>query len=391
MKRIVYLVLAGLISIQAPVAVFAKDGCGEADLNSAIDSGCKLQILSPDTVELSADQIANLGIKLGAMTKVDEIPVLSASARVIVPPDQERIISTAVSGLVSRILVAEGDTVKQGQLLAQLNSPELLALQRDYLKQVSEWHLAEAVYRRDRTLQQEGIIPQSRWEETRSRYQVAKSQAQEAKQLLLSAGMSESELTQLLATRRLNSQLAVSAPIAGIVLERRSVPGERLAASELLFRIADLKQLWLQLAIPQDRVDEIKQGDKVKVDDTGLMAEIVLLGQQVDQQSQSVMVRALIQGPQSELRPGQTVNTQVVKTAGANIFKVPQPAVVNSEGHDFIFIRVESGFKVQTIEVQGRQDGVVYIGGDHLNGSETIALQGAAALKALWLESGSAE
>lgn len=381
MKRIVILLLISLCSIMAPVKAIAENDCTE----SANGTPC-VSNETPVRIELTRDQIDNLGIKLGTMEIAEEIPLMNASGRVIVPPDRERIISTSVDGLLSRIHVAEGDSVTQGQLLAQINSPELLALQREYLKNASELHLAEAVYQRDRKLQQEGIIPQRRWEETRSRHQLAKSHTQETKQLLLIAGMSEAGVAQLQTTKRLNSQLDVTAPTTGTILERMAGTGERLASNTPLFRIADLEQLWLELAVPQDRIAEITVGDRVRVENTTVLADITVLGSNVDNQTQTVLARAVITAPQSELRPGQTVNTQVVKVPGDTVFKIPQSALVQSEGRNFVFIQTEKGFNVQTVEVEGRQDDFVFVSGA-FDAREIIVVRGAAALKAKWLDS----
>lgn len=389
MKRIVCLVWAGLFLLQAAVYSRAEDVCEEG-ADSVPGSHCSTPVSALASLIVSGEQIANLGIKLAALEKTDEIPLLTASARVIVPPENERIVSTTVMGLLSRNLIAEGDNVQEGQLLAQLNSPELLALQRDYLKRASEAQLAEAVYRRDRQLQQEGIIPESRWEETRSRFKVANAKALEAKQMLLIAGMTEAEVKQLLSTRRLNSLLEISAPISGTVLQSSAVVGQRLSANAPLFRIANIERLWLELAIAQDRIGVLAVGDKVKVVDTAAEAEIILLGRHVEEQTQTILARAVVKEPQTALRPGQTVNTQVVKRIDKAAFKLPQSALVQSEGKDHVFVRTEQGFEVRPVEVLGRHQNDVIVTGT-LIGSETIAVRGAAALKAHWLEAGGDE
>ncbi|MBE0434294.1 MAG: efflux RND transporter periplasmic adaptor subunit [Methylomicrobium sp.] len=389
MKRILLSVWAGLFVLQASNNSWAANACEDVGADTAHENHCS-PVSAQAVLELSDEQIANLDIKLAALEKADEIPLLTASARVIVPPENEQIVSTTVAGMVSRIHVADGDAVQQGQVLAQLNSPELLALQRDYLKLASEAQLAEAVYRRDRKLQQEGIIPQSRWEETLSRFNVAKAKSQEVKQMLLITGMTETETGQLLASRKLNSLLEISAPIGGTILQRSASIGERLTANAPLFRIANLEQLWLELSVAQDRIDVLTVGDKVKVAGTEAIAEIVLLGRHVDKQTQSVLARAVLVEPQAKLRPGQTVNALAIKRIETAAFKLPQSVLAQSEGRNYVFVRTGQGFDVKPVEVIGRHEDAVFIVGE-LDGSETVAVRGAAVLKALWLESGSAE
>lgn len=338
-------------------------------------------------IVITDEQIESLGIATTLSEAATEIPRLTVSAQVVVPPDRERVVDTPVGGLVSRILVAEGDTVAAGQLLAQLNSPELLALQREYLKNASELQLAETVYRRDRQLQQEGIIPQSRWEENRSRYEIAKSHTQEARQLLSIAGMSEAEIEKLRRGRRLNGLLALTAPIGGTVLERTAAVGQRLASNASLFRLADIGRLWLELAIPQDRIDEIVVGDRVRIANKSVYGDIVLLGQSVDRQTQSVMARAEVQGPSSELRPGQTVTAQIVRMMSEPVYRLPQSVLVKTEGRDYVFVRSDDGFVAQAVRLVGRQEDTVFVAG-LTDAERPIVVRGTAALKAKWLETG---
>ena len=101
-------------------------------------------------VIITEEQYTNLGIVVGPLESVKAVPVLYAPGRVIIPPEKDYIVSAAQAGLITKFNAAIGDRVAQGQVLAIINSPELLALQRQYLKAASELQLADAVYRRDK-------------------------------------------------------------------------------------------------------------------------------------------------------------------------------------------------------------------------------------------------
>ena len=134
--------------------------------------GC-LGMFSPmasaeNTVQLSKDQLDNLGIAVGKLEFVKQIPLLNAPAKVVVPTTQEYIVSASQVGLVSKLIATKGDQVKKGDLLAQLNSPDLLSMQRSYLKAVNELQLGSLAYQRDKKLVGEGVIADRRWQETQS-------------------------------------------------------------------------------------------------------------------------------------------------------------------------------------------------------------------------------
>ncbi|MDD5578053.1 MAG: efflux RND transporter periplasmic adaptor subunit [Methylobacter sp.] len=360
---------------------------------------------SENVIRIPQAYLENLGVKLGKPEPVKQIPVLYAPAKVVIPPTQEFIVSASQAGLINKLNVAIGDKVKKGQVLAQLNSPELLSLQRLYLKADSELQLGLLSYQRDKKLLEEGVIADRRWQETRSQYNAFVSEANEHRQLLEIAGMSDSDIRHLTRTRKLTSQLNVYAPISGVVIDRMAVAGTRIDILAPLYRIANLDELWLEINIPQERIGNIKIGDQVLIESmagmqaleqrkeqplTSVKAEISLLGQSVNPENQTILARAIIKGEQTAVKAGQRINTQIIHTSDKAVFKIPNAAIAQNEGKAFIFIRNPQGFLVHSITVIGKQDDESIIS-DEFTGNEEIAVKGAVALKANWLGLGGNE
>ncbi len=346
---------------------------------------------SENVIQISQENMDNLGVKLGKPEAVSQIPLLSAPAKVVIPPTQEYIVSAAQAGIIDQLNVAIGDKVAKGQILAQLNSPDLLTLQREYLKADSAQHASLVNYNRDKKLLEEGAIADRRWQETSSQYNSAVSETDEHRQLLEIAGMTSGEVGQLAKTHRLSRQLNVRAPITGVIMERLAVAGTHIDMMAPLYRIANLDELWLEMSIPQERMDNIKIGDQVVVENSEVSAKITLLGQSVNPENQTVLARAIVktQNPES-LRPGQRLNTRIIQAGDKAAFKVPNAAIAWNEGKAFIFIRSSQGFSVTPIAVIGKQDNASIINGE-FTGDEEIAVNGAVALKANWLGLGSDE
>lgn len=345
-------------------------------------------------IQISQESIVNLGVTLSRLEPVTQVPVLSAPAKVVIPPTQEYVVSASQAGIIDKLNVAIGDNVVKGQILAQLNSPDLLTLQREYLKADTAQHTALINFNRDKKLLEEGVIPNRRWQETSSQYHSAVSEADEHKQLLEIAGMTSGEVDQLAKTHRLTRQLNVRAPIAAVVMERAAVAGTHIDMMAPLYRIANLDELWLEINIPQERMDNIKIGDRVEVENSEVRAKITLLGQSVNSENQTMLARAIVEnvprGREASLRPGQRLNTRIIQSSDKAAFKVPNTAIAQNEGKAFIFIRNQQGFSVTPIAVLGKQNDESIISGE-LTGNEEIAVQGAVALKANWLGLGSDE
>ena len=362
------------------------------------------QVFADNKIHISQDYFNNLGVILGKLTPVKQIPILTAPAKVVIPPTQEYIVSASQAGLITKLNAALGDKVKKGDVLAQLNSPDLLSMQRLYLKAVSEMQLGSFSYQRDKKLAEEGVIAERRWQETSSLYNAFVSEVNEHKQLLEIAGMTDGEINRLTKTRQLSSLLNVHAPISGVVMDRMAVAGERMDILAPLYRIANLDELWLEINIPPEHIGSIKIGDQVLVENSPVSAKITLLGQSVNPENQTLLARAVIvplvpklelgnqryRDQQPALRAGQSINTQIIQPSETAAFKVPNTAIAQNEGKYFIFIRNRDGFTVSPVTVIGKQGEESIISGD-LSGNEDIAVKGAVALKANWLGLGSAE
>lgn len=341
-------------------------------------------------IQLSQQQIDNLGIKIGKLEPASHIPLFTAPAKVVVPPAHEFIVSTSQAGLVVKMNASVGDKVAKGEVLGLVNSPDLLTLQGNYLKAVGALKLASATYNRDKKLRKEGVISGRNEQETFSRYTAAVVEVNQAKQLLQLAGLTASDVKQLDSTGRLVSQITIRSPITGRVIERMAVSGTHVDPMSPLYRIANLDELWLEINIPQEHINDVKIGNPVQVENGLADAEIKVLGQSVNPENQAVLARAVIKDNQSSVRVGQKVTIQVIQATDTETYKLPDAAIAHNEGKTYVFIRDKEGFKVSQVNILGKQAGGSVITGD-FSGNEDIAIDNAAALKANWLGLGSGE
>jgi cobalt-zinc-cadmium efflux system membrane fusion protein len=345
----------------------------------------------PEIIKISKTQLSNLDIKTSKLEPVNQIPLLYAPAKVTVPPTKEFLISASQSGLVSKLNVAIGDQIEQGQILATLMSPELLTLQRQFLKANSDRRLAKTSIDRDKKLLVEGVISDRRWQETQANYAGFRSIANEAKQLLEIAGISKIDIKKLANTRKLSSQLNIRSPISGVVLERSVVAGERVDMLAPLYRIANLDTLWLDINVPQEQIEKLTLGDKVIINKSSVTATINLLGRSVDSKNQTILARAVINGKSPNVRIGQTVTTQIIQSSDKPAFKIPNAGIAQIEGEYHIFIRNSEGFEAKEVNLIGKESSFSIISSDALTGQEEVAINGGVTLKANLLGLGSTE
>ena len=335
-------------------------------------------------IKITQEQIDNLKIQTGGLTPSRLVPLLYAPAKVVVPANHELLVNSAQPGLITQLLANIGDRVEKGQVLAVINSPELVNLQREFLTASNELSLSDQEYERDQKLLSEGVIADRRWHETETIHAGKSAQYDTVRQLLSIAGMTPAEIKTLSQTRKLSSQLNIHAPIGGVVLERMATLGARLDMQAPIYRIADISELWLEINIPQERLNLVRIGDQVQVENTPITAKVRLLGQSVNRDNQTVTARAVIDGRQDLLRTGQNVNVQLMQSSTQTNFKVDNTAISQNDGRNYIFVRNAEGFAVTEVKIIGKQDADSLVSAP-LTGNEQIAVKGAVALKANWL------
>lgn len=337
-----------------------------------------------DLIPLAPEQQKAFGIALATPQAAGETLTRRYPAKVTVPNPQMRVVSAPQSGVLSALLVAEGEQVAAGQVLAEIRSPELVDTQSQYLESVTRLDLAESELKRDQMLHREGVIAERRLLETQAKQRELATQVEQRRQLLALAGLSAEAIDTLTRTRELTSVLPVQAPIAGVVLEQMVSTGQAVAAAAPLYRVAELRPLWVEVHVPVDRVEALTVGGRVLLPAIGTHGEIITIGRMVHEEDQGVLVRAEVTQGTERLRPGQFVEVQLTRAADETGWRVPASALVRHAGAAYLFAARTGGFAAVPVTVLGEEEKSVVVAGA-LGQEDQVAVSGVVALKAAWL------
>ncbi len=186
---------------------------------------------------------------------------------------------------------------------------------------------------RDRKLHNEGVIAERRLLESQSNQRELSTMVDQRRQLLQLSGFSAADIDALTQSRQLSSSLPVHTPIGGVVLEQMVSTGQSVAAASPLYRVAELKPLWVEVHVPVESLGGLRLGAPVVLPTLGIEGQIITIGRMVHSEDQGVLVRAEIQTGTEKLRPGQFVEVQLsaAPTEGGS-WRVPSAAVVRYAG-----------------------------------------------------------
>lgn len=329
-----------------------------------------------EEILLNPAQVKALGIETVAVGERDNAKLATLPAQVLVPNHQLRVIAAPISGMIDMLAVAPGDSVRKGQVLAHLASPQALELQRDAIQASSQAALQQQNLQRDEQLFAEGLIAESRLQATRAAASQAAAQVSERRQGLALAGI---------APGKLGGFLALTAAIDGVVLEQGAQLGERVEAATPIYRIGRLSPLWLEIQAPVALAATLRLGMAVGMPSVGSSGKLISIGRAVDAGSQTVLLRALVTKGAEQLRPGQVTEVEILGLS-AKGKRLPASAVVRHDNKPLAFVQTagddrSSRFEPRQIRLISQSSDTVVV--DGINPGERIANKGVSALKAM--------
>jgi membrane fusion protein, heavy metal efflux system len=275
------------------------------------------------------------GIRTATIAHRDVVPELRVVGTVTFDPERVAAVGTRIRGLVRKLAKIEGDAVKEGDLLAEIESAELGEAQAKVATIEAHRKAAELNAKRERDLFQRKLS-------TAREAEVAAAKLAEQSALLTAARQKVRALGGN-AGGGLGTYL-LRAPISGTVVERHVSAGQSVEGNLIAYRVADLDHLWIELAVFERRVDAIRKGDVVEIrplahPDRVIEGSVAYVADALDPASRTAAVRVKIDNSKRHLRPGQSV-TASIRASGPtrNALVAPTSAVTWVDGKPTLFV-----------------------------------------------------
>ena len=151
----------------------------------------------------------------------------------------------------------------------------------------------------------------------------------------------------------------VAAPIAGVVLARHAMVGDVAGEGAVLFEIADLSTLWVDLHVFGSDANHIRPGGAVTVtrlgDGASAQTTIERVLPDTATASQSTVARAALRNADGLWRPGAAVRARITVDRQPAARVVPVTALQVLEGRDVVFVREGDVFEARPVQL-GKRD-----------------------------------
>lgn len=333
---------------------------------------------------VTEQQMAAMNIQTEALRRDAAPVVISLPAQVTVPAHRQQIVSAPMAGLAVELYVQPNQAVKQGAALLRIVVPELGPLQLQLMQANTRAMLARQAAQREQALFKEGIIAQRRMQEAQAALADAEAALRQAKAALHLAGVAAGAIDRVAASGQLQDSVTLRAAKAGIVTNIEVKPGQRVEPANALMHVAQTDRLALEIQAPAANVTAWPVGGKLQLQGRSGTATIVSVSPTVIAGSQTVAIRAELDGAAAALRPGEFVTVQLPLGADAASWDLPLAALVHEGKQAYVFVRGAGGFEARPVKVVGSAGQRVRVRGA-LKDGEPVAVAGAVALKGSWL------
>ncbi len=339
------------------------------------DPGCKLHLRRIQFPSIAAADKA--GIDIGLVDRGPVVESITATGQVIYDPTRVAHLASRAGGTAWRVDKNTGDRVKQGDVLALVDTVEVGRAKAELLQAVAQLQLHDKTLKRLAGL--EGVVAGKRVLEAEAARAEAEASVRKSVQTLQNLGLPitledvyqqtdvalssrlqflglpESVSAQLGSRPTTANLIPVAAPRDGIVVNRDVVAGEVIDTAKTLFTIADISRLWVVLNVPLEEAQRVAVGQKIVFRPDGAdsphTGKVTWISSDVDPETRTVKVRGELPNDGAHLRNETFGAGEIVLREEQDAIIVPSSAVHWEGCCHVVFVRDKDYLKKGTYKV----------------------------------------
>ena len=303
----------------------------------------------PGTVAISPERIQMLGVRTESVTRRSMAHMVRAVGTVAADERRIGVVNPKFEGWIEKLLVnTTGQTVRRGDPLLEVYSPDLVLAQREYL--VARSASAEMAH----------ADPVAR--------DNARAIADAALARLKNWDISADQLARLQRTGSPTRTLILRAPIAGVVMDKQALEGLHFAAGDMLYRIADLSTVWLLAEVYEQDLAQIRPGDAASITVQAypgrvFEGRVAFVYPTVNAQTRTAKVRIEVPNPDLLLKTDMYATLEIEAPADSTpTLAVPDSAVLDTGARQTVLIdRGEGRYEPRAVKLGASAGGYVTV------------------------------
>jgi len=280
----------------------------------------------------------------------------NAPAEIVFDENSTTVIATSVKALVSRWQISPGEVVMKDDPIAILQSSEMAELQARLLSAFAELEVQKKELERNEALTSKSLIRKSDYERQIAINKKAHADYVSVRGLLLTSGMSDTDIDEILESSIVSSEFILRAPRKGLIAKRIAQLGELLEDGHALALMTDPTSLWIEAHLTEDQMKQAGIGqDLYFTADNGALnnvkGKIIWVSPYLDSHTRTGIVRAQVVSHSQNLRAGTFGRITISETYDTESILIPKDAVQWEGCCNVVFVR-ESVIRYRPRKVQ---------------------------------------
>jgi cobalt-zinc-cadmium efflux system membrane fusion protein len=309
-------------------------------------------------IRLTPEALAKNPIATTAVTRHPLARDLSLVGSVAFDADHYAVVGPLIPGRIVALRAGSGDPVRRGQILAELESPDIGAAQAAFLEAKAKLAAAQSNARRERDLATQRVSSDREREVAEAQAASEQAALDAARQRLESLGFKAGDIANMGGSA--GGRVAIRAPIDGVVIAREVTLGQAVQAATDAFKVANLQHLWVNLDVYEKDLEAVHVKQQVDVRTESLPGRIfpghiAYVEPNVDDKTRTARVRIEMDNVNGALRPGQFVSAKLhgdVKRVERPVLAISRKALVSVDGKNLVFVKKIGGtFEPRTVEL----------------------------------------
>lgn len=280
-------------------------------------------------VSLTADAARRIGVTFTTATLGPLAKEIRTVGQITFDETRVQAISPRVDGWVERLHVnATGQPVSAGQPLLTIYSPMLVQAQEELL-------LARRL---------QGDVANGSAEARRNADELLSS----ARRRLEYWDVPPAEIAAVEQAGVARKALTLRSPASGYVLEKNVLPGQRVMAGDALYRVADLRTVWVEGDVFEQDLADLRLGQVVHADfqalpDDHRMGRVGYIYPTVNPETRTARIRVVLPNGDLRLKPGMYATLRIEGGRTTSVVTVPRDAVLSTGRRHLVFVREAGG------------------------------------------------
>lgn len=292
-------------------------------------------------IPMSDVQMKKLGITTASVTIAEQSLLGPFVARIDFDEERSKSYFIDHEAAVISVNARAGDTVKKGDVLCRIASPQLAAASIELGELKNRYVTARNNMKKDEALYKEGIIAQRVYQNSQMEAGLIQSQIRALQTRLNLSGVQISP----------NGSMSVIAQKSGIVTMAPLNVAEKIDPYKPFFRISDMNAKVAVFNIPPRLLSSVSKGDKVTTKEGDVIGKVDSVSPSINSATNSANVTAKIVRTSETLRPGSTAGLYISASKSVPLVMIPANAIIKHQGKSICFIKTSTGFQPQTLSI----------------------------------------